>query len=332
MIADTGPSIVIQGIGSYAPERILTNDELSRQLDTSDEWIRPRTGIGARHIAAEGQQTSDLATEAARRALEDAGISEEEVDLIIVGTMSADLLCPATACLVQAKLGCRNVPAFDISAACSGFPYILEAGAAMLRSGSYRHVLVIGAEKMSGILDWQDRTTCILFGDAAGAVVLSRSETPGTGILDSLLGCDGSRPDILYTPAGGTARPASAETLAAREHYLHMEGREVFKLAVSVMEQCVRDILQRNQLEPKDIGCLIPHQANIRIIDHIAKKLSILPEQMHNNIDLYGNTSAASIPLALDEAVKAGKIKRGDYIVLVSFGAGLTWGASLLKW
>ena len=332
MTADKGPSIIIRGIGSYTPERIVTNDDLSKQLDTSDEWIRPRTGIGARHIAAEGQNTSDLAVEAAKRALEDAKLKPEDIDLLILGTMTPYLPCPATACLVQAKLGCRTIPAFDLSAACSGFPYILETGTAMLRSGNYKNVLVIGAEKMSSVVDWQDRTTCILFGDAAGAAVLSRSDEPNTGVLDSILGCDGSRPDILYTPAGGTARPASSETVAAREHYLHMEGREVFKLAVTIMEQATRDILSRNGLEPSDVGCLIPHQANIRIIDHIAKKLALKPEQMHNNIEHYGNTSAASIPLALDEAVRAGKIKQGDYVVLVSFGAGLTWAATLLKW
>ena len=328
----TEPSIIFKGVGSYAPEKILTNEELSRRVDTSDEWIRARTGIRERHIAADDQATSDLATEAAKAALENAGMSPKDLDLIIVATVTPDMPFPSTACFVQKKLGLRDIPAFDITAACSGFLYALEIAKGLLKSGAHRNILVIGAEKLSCITNWEDRTTCVLFGDGAGAVILGTDPEPGHGILESLMGADGSEYQILHLPAGGSARPASLETVKSGGHFLQMQGNQVFKLAVRAMEQSALTVLERRGLNASQIAWVIPHQANTRIIEAISQRLGIGMERFWVNLDSFGNTSAASIPIALDEACRAGSIKRDDYILFVSFGAGLTWASTLIKW
>lgn len=326
------PSVIISGIGFYTPSKVLTNDELSTFVDTSDEWIRTRSGIRERRIAAPDEGTSDMGVAAAKAALADAGLKAEDVDLLIVGTMTPDLTFPSTACLIQHKLGLRTVPALDVAAACSGFLYTLDVAASMLRGGNYRTALVIGAEKMSSMLNWNDRTTCVLFGDGAGACVLRTTDRPGVGLLDSNLGADGSNPSLLYMPAGGSSCPASVESVKAGLHYLKMNGREVFKLAVKGMETASLQVLRRQGLSADDITCVIPHQANIRIIEALADRLGIGMDRFVINIDRYGNTSAASIPIALAEARAEGRIHSGDSILLAAFGAGLTWGASLIKW
>lgn len=328
----TGPSVIIRGIGVYAPERIMTNAEISEIVDTSDEWIRARTGIRERRIAAEGEQTSDMAVVAARRAMDDAGVGADEIDLLIVATMTPEMMFPATACLTQTKLGLPPIAAFDVSAACSGFIYGLEVGSRLLKAGAYRNALIIGAEKFSSILDWQDRTTCVLFGDGAGAVVLSKTDEPDVGVIGTHMAANGSEAKILNMPAGGSALPPSSQTIDARMHFLKMAGREVFKHAVKVMGQSAADILASHQLTPGDITCVIPHQANMRIIDSIATRMNLPLDRFLINVDRYGNTSAASIPLALEEARRTQRFSRGDYLLLVAFGAGLTWGSSLIKW
>lgn len=301
-------------------------------VDTSDEWIRSRTGISERRIAADGESTSDLAVEAARRAIADAGLAPEDIDLVIVATITPDMPFPSTACLVQKKLGLRKVPAFDIEAACSGFLYSLEIAGSMVRSGSVRHALVIGAEKLSSITNWEDRTTCVLFGDGAGAAVLSRSDEPGVGVLGSSLGADGTESEILYMPAGGSMRPASTETLANKEHFLRMQGNQVFKIAVRAMEQSALGILQEHGLSSADIACVIPHQANTRIIEALSQRLGVGMDRFKVNLDRFGNTSAASIPIAMDEAYRENRFRNGDHLLLVAFGAGLTWASTLIKW
>ncbi len=330
MPADT-LSVTIQGIGAYVPAQVVTNAELSKTVDTSDEWIRTRSGIRERHIAPPEQATSDLAVEAANAAMEDAGIGPQDVDLIIVATMSPDMAFPSTACLVQNKIGAGHVAAFDITAACSGFLYALETGTRMMQSGNYRHALIIGAEKMSSLMDWEDRGTCVLFGDGAGAVVLGTSDQPGVGVIDSILRADGERPTLLYMPAGGSARPASAETVANREHFLKMNGKEIFKVAVRDMGKVALDLLEKVGLSPDEVACFIPHQANIRIIESMVARMGVPMDKFLVNIDQFGNTSAASIPLALEQARRTGKVKAGDYVLMAAFGAGLTWGASLVK-
>lgn len=324
--------MVIAGMGTYVPDRVVTNDDLTTMVDTSDEWIRSRSGIRERRIAASTETSSGMGAEAARRALADAGLQVSDIDLVIVGTMTPDMPFPATACLVQAELGLENIPAFDISAACSGFLYILEVGFCMLKSGPYRNILLIGSEKMSSIMDWTDRSTCVLFGDAAGAVILSRSEQENVGIIDNILHANGQTPSLLHMPAGGCAVPASADSLAQRGHHLKMNGKEIFKVAVREMANVTIEILARNALSAGDIACVVPHQANIRIIESLAKRLELPMDRFLINIDRFGNTSAASIPLALQEARIQGRFAPGDYILLASFGAGLTWGASILKW
>lgn len=326
------PSIIIAGIGAYIPNKRLTNDDLARQMDTSDEWIASRTGIRERRIAAKDEQTSDMGVKAAQAALDDAGLTAGDVDLLIVGTMTPDMPFPSTACLIQNKLGCRTIPSFDLAAACTGFLYLIEVATQMLRSGNYRHALIIGAEKLSSILDWEDRSTCVLFGDGAGACVLSRTDALNTGILDTRLGADGSNPSLLHMPSGGTASPASAATLANRQHYLKMNGREIFKQAVRAMGNTTQEMLAAHKLDPDQIACVVPHQANIRIIEALAVRLAMPMDRFIINIDRYGNTSAASIPLALHEALTQKRIMPGDHVLLVAFGAGLTWGATLLKW
>ncbi len=326
------PSIKVAGVGYYAPDRVLTNADLSEMVDTSDEWIRTRTGISERRLSSDDQCTSDLATEAARKAMASAGVAPEEIDVMIVASVTPDMPFPSTACITQAKLGLRTVPCFDVQAACSGFIYALEVASNLLRGGGYRTALVIGAETLSSITDWEDRATCVLFGDGSGAAVLQVSDQPGEGLRSIRLGADGRNPNLLYLPAGGSAKPASHATVDAREHYLKMNGKEVFKLAVRAMEQAARDILASQNLSPDDIALVIPHQANTRIIDALSARLEIPMERFFINLERYGNTSAASIPIALGEAAEMGRLQAGQNILLVGFGAGLTWAAALIRW
>lgn len=323
--------VTIVGIGTALPEKILTNDDLTKMVDTSDDWIKSRTGICQRRIVDENTATSDLCVVAAERALEDAGISAEELDLIIVATYTPDMLIPATACLVQDRIGAKNAGAFDLSAGCSGFLYGLATGSQFIASGTYETVMVIGADTVSKILDWEDRSTCVLFGDGAGAVVL-KSSPVNTGILSIYLGSDGSGAELLHLPAGGSRLPASQETIKSRQHYMRMNGKEVFKFAVKVMGEAALKALDKCGLTKEDIDFLVPHQANYRIIEAAIKRLNLTPEKVYVNLDRYGNTSGASVPVALYEALKEGKIKRGDIVVLVAFGGGLSWGASVIKW
>lgn len=324
-------AVKIKGIGSYVPEKILTNDDLSKIVDTTDEWIVTRTGMRERHIADEHETTSDMCYHAALKAIEDAKIYKSEIDIIIVGTVTPDMMFPSTAALVQAKLGIKNVPCFDYEAGCSGFQYGMEIAHSMLKTGRYKKALFICGDKLSCITDWEDRSTCVLFGDGAGALVLSAETEGNDTLVDSLIGADGEYGNILYLPAGGSAAPASEETVKNRQHYIHMAGKEVFKIAVRGMCDCSTTILERNNLSIDDIACIIPHQANMRIIEALADKLGVSLEKCIVTLDKYGNTSAASIPIALDYAYRHGKIKQGDLILSVSFGAGLTWGASLLR-
>jgi 3-oxoacyl-[acyl-carrier-protein] synthase-3 len=325
-------SVIITGTGSYTPAKVLTNDDMSKIVDTSDEWIRTRSGISERCFAAEGEATSDMAAAAAEKAISASGIDRRDIDLIIVATMTPDMPFPSTACILQSKLGLGNITAFDIQAACSGFIYALNTGSNMLRSGAYKKALIIGAEKMSSILDFEDRTTCVLFGDAASAIILEASGTPNVGVLGSITGSDGSDPSLLHQPAGGSTIPSSQESVDARQHFIKMNGKEIFKQAVRVMGQVSNDILDQYSLMSDQIDLVIPHQANMRIIESLAKRMKLPMEKFHNNLDRFGNTSAASIGLALDEAYRKGRIQSGDLILLVAFGAGLTWGASLIKW
>jgi len=321
----------IIGIGSYAPEKIVTNKDLEKIVETSDEWIFSRTGIKQRHIVEPGVATSSLAALAAERALLDAGVTADEIDLIIVATATPDMLFPSTACLVQDKIKAGKAAAFDLSAGCSGFAYGLVTGSQFIKAGLYKKILVIGAETLSTILDWNDRNTCVLFGDGAGAVVLG--EVPaGYGILGVELGADGSGGDLLKMPAGGSRIPATNESIGQRLHYLQMSGNDVFKFAVKVMGEAAVKALDNSGLSHTDVDCLIPHQANIRIIQSAAKRLKLSMEKVVINVDNYGNTSAASIPLAMDEAMKNGRLKNDDIVVLVGFGAGLTWASCVIKW
>ncbi|HEY1791897.1 MAG TPA: beta-ketoacyl-ACP synthase III [Opitutaceae bacterium] len=327
------PGTIILGTGSYAPERILSNDDLAKMVDTSDEWIRARSGIRERRIAAPGEATSDMAVRAAQRALDDAGLKPADIDLLLVATLTPDMPMPSAACLVQHKLGVPTTAAcFDLNAACSGFIYALDTACALVASGRYRKALVIGAEKLSSVVDWQDRGTCLLFGDGAGAAVIGLGTVPGKGLVGTRLGALGEDTELLNIPAGGSLNPTSAETVARGDHYIKMKGKEVFKLAVRVMEEAARDILEQHGIAANQIGLVIPHQANLRIIDAIAQYLELPVERFFVNVDRYGNTSAASIPIALDEARKAGRIAEGDLTLLVAFGAGLTYGSALIRW
>jgi len=326
--------IAILGTGAYAPARVVTNDDLARTgLDTSDEWIRTRTGISSRHIAAHGEAASDLATRAAQTALADAGLAPADIDLIIVATLTPDMPMPATATLVQQKLGARNaIPSFDLNAACTGFLYALDTAWGMVASGRYRRALVIGAEKLSAITDWQDRNTCVLFGDGAGAAVIGAAPTENSpAILGVRLYCN-AETDILRIPVGGSLRPHTADSFAQRQHYIQMKGREVFKIAVREMERTAREILEQHGLTVHQIDCFIPHQANQRIIEAVAKNLELPLDRIYMNLDRYGNTSAASIPMALDEARRAGRVRPGGLTLMAAFGAGLTYGAALVRW
>ena len=326
-----GRACSITGVGSYVPAKILTNADLEKMVETSDEWIITRTGIKERRQAAKDEFTSDMAAHAARRAMKMAGVTADQVDLIIVATITPDMPFPATACLVQQKIGARQAAAFDVEAACSGFIYALEIGQQFIMSRTYDTVLVIGAEKLSSITDWTDRNTCVLFGDGAGAAIL-QSRTGSHGLLTVVMGVDGTKSNLIHMPAGGSRCPASAASVAARLHYLRMDGRETFKNAIQAMQQAAEEALRRSELDISKIKCVIPHQANRRIIDAVGERLGATPEQLFINLDKYGNTSAASVAIALDEAVTSGKIQRGDLILLVVFGSGLTWGAAVIEW
>jgi len=320
----------IAATGSVLPERVVPNSYFESLVDTSDEWIRQRTGIRERHFAADGETTSDLAAAAARRALEGAGTSAEQVDLIVVATLSPDTPIPATAVHVQRKLGI-GAPAFDVNAACAGFSYAMSTGTALVEAGSADTVLVIGAEVLSRFLDFTDRTVCILFGDGAGAVVLKPSDDPG--VIDSVLGADGTTSESLFIPAGGSRMPASLETVAAHDHSIRMpRGREVFHRAVTEMAASCRELLEKNGFRPDEVDLLVPHQANARIMNAVAERLDVRPEAVVSDVETVGNTSAASIPLALDRAWRAGRISPGGLVLLTSFGAGLSWGATLVRW
>lgn len=326
-----GRTCSIVGVGSYVPERILTNAELERLVETSNEWILTRTGIRERRIAASHEATSDMAAQAALRAMANAHVTPEQIDLIIVATVTPDMPFPSTACLVQEKIGARRSAAFDVEAACSGFIYGLEIGQQFIMSRTYDTVLVIGAEKLSSIVDWKDRNTCVLFGDGAGAAILQNR--PGShGLLTAFMGADGSKGSVLCVPAGGSRCPASPASLAQGLHFLRMDGKETFKYAVQAMQAAAEEVLRRCDLEISQITCIIPHQANRRIVDAVGERLKAKPEQLFVNLDRYGNTSAASVAIALDEAVQAGRIKPGDLVLLVVFGAGFTWGAAVIEW
>ncbi|MFB3879983.1 MAG: beta-ketoacyl-ACP synthase III [Armatimonadota bacterium] len=316
--------------GSYAPPRVLTNLDLEKMVETSDEWIRTRTGIVERRIAEADIATSDLAYLAAQAALDSAGLAAEELDLVMVATVTPDMFFPCTAALVQGKLG-PTMAAFDILVGCTGFVYGLAVAREMVASGAYDHILVCGADTLSRIVDWEDRSTCVLFGDAAGAVVVAPVEQ-GRGILSYSLGNDAANADCLKIPGGGSRMPASPETVSGRMHYLQMNGPEVFKFAVRVMAESSEEVVQRAGLQMADISLVIPHQANMRIIDAAAKRFNLPGERFARNVEQYGNTSAATIPLALDEAVRAGKVNRGDHILLSSFGAGLNWASMVMRW
>jgi 3-oxoacyl-[acyl-carrier-protein] synthase III len=326
-----GRSVSITGVGAYVPAKVLTNFELAAMVDTNDEWITSRTGIKERRIAAKDEFTSDLAAKAAQRAMKAAGVTGDQIDLIIVATITPDMVFPSTACLVQQKIGAYRAAAFDLEAACSGFIYGLEIGQQFIMSRTYDTVLVIGAEKLSSIVDWQDRNTCVLFGDGAGAAVL-QNRAHSHGLLTAVMGADGSKAELLHMPGGGSRCPATAQSVVSRLHYLRMEGKETFKHAVQAMISAVREALRRCDLEINKIKCIIPHQANRRIIDAVGERLGARPDQLFVNLDRYGNTSAASVAIALDEAVSSGRIHRGDLILLVVFGAGLTWGAAVIEW
>ncbi|MHB1651072.1 MAG: beta-ketoacyl-ACP synthase III [Desulfitobacteriaceae bacterium] len=324
-------SVGIVGTGSYVPEDVLTNADLEKIVDTNDEWITSRTGIKERHIAKKEVPVSELCYQAALRALADAKVSPEELDLVIVMTVTADYVFPATACLVADRLGARGVAAFDLEAGCSGFLYGAATASQFIATGMYRTALIIGAETLSKLLNWEDRSTCILFGDGAGAAVLQRVDE-GYGFLSFELGADGSGGKLLILPGGGSANPSTAESVNTKLHTIHMAGSEVFKFAVRIMGETAVRVLEKAGLTKEDVDLLVPHQANLRIVDSAVKRLGISPERVVVNLDRYGNMSAASIPVALDEAVKNGRISYGDVIVMVGFGAGLTWGGAVLKW
>ena len=322
----------ISAVGAYVPPRLLTNADLEKLVATNDAWITERTGIRERHIVDKGVATSDLAVEAARKCLTARGINASELEVIIVATVTPDMLFPATACLVQDKLGAKGAWGFDLSAACSGFPYALQVGAKLVESGAHKKVMVIGADVMSSIIDYTDRTTCIIFGDGAGAVLLEPCEENEIGMIDYWHEIDGSGAVSLNMPAGGSLLPASAETVANKQHFVHQEGQAVYKFAVRKMAEAAETVLARNGLTGTDLGCFIPHQANKRIILSTAERLGLNESSVIINIDRFGNTTAATIPLAMNTAMEEGRIKKGDLVLLASVGAGFTVGATLLRW
>ena len=324
------PTVMILGSGHAVPERILSNKDLEAMVNTSDQWIVERTGIRQRHIAAPGAALSDLAAAAATAALSDAGLNATDIDLIVLGTVSGDMKFPATACFVQEKIGAHGAVAFDISAACSGFLYSLQVAAGLMHGGTYRHALVIGGEILSALVDWKDRDTCVLFGDGAGAVVLGPSRQ-GRGLLGCCMTTDGRHTQLLHSPGGGSLHPPSDASLAAGLHFIRMEGREVFRHAVLSMEQALQKALLQAGVEVQQLDLLIPHQANLRIIEAVGKRFDFPAERTFVNVDRFGNTSAASIPIALDQARRSGRIKPGDLVGLVTFGAGFTAAAAVVR-
>ena len=323
---------VILGTGAAVPKKVLTNQELESMVETSDEWIATRTGIKSRYIAEDGETTSTLATEAARRSLEMAGVKPEEVDMIVVGTTSPDMIMPNTGALVQKHLGAVNAFGFDVYAACSGFVYALTIADKFVKESPEKKVLAIGSELLSRITDWQDRNTCVLFGDAAGAVLVSGSNDGDRGILSTHLHSDGCLWELLHIPGGGCIYPPSAEMAEKRDYCIRMNGNEVYKHAVRSLTDVAREAISTNNLKPEDVDLFIPHQANIRIMKKVAERLEIQEDRVYMNIERYGNTSSASIPVALDEANRSGRLKRGDLILLDAFGGGFTWGAIMIRW
>jgi 3-oxoacyl-[acyl-carrier-protein] synthase-3 len=321
----------IVGMGSYAPEKLLTNFDLEKIVDTSDEWIRERTGIERRHILGDDKATSDTASEAARRAMEDAGVGPEDIDVMIVGTATPDMFFPSTACLVQKNLGLSKAAAFDVSAACCGFLFSLTIAKSFIESGAFETCIVIGADTLTRIVDWEDRGTCVLFGDGAGAAVVGRVGE-GKGIIDVYIGSDGRLSDLLKQPAGGTRMPATEETVRNKLHCIQMQGNTVFRHAVKAMGDAAVKTLSNAGYDGEDLDLLIPHQANLRIVKATARRIHIPMEKVFVNLQEYGNTSAASIPLALDDARRQGVLKEGMLVNLVAFGGGLTWGSILMRW
>jgi 3-oxoacyl-[acyl-carrier-protein] synthase III len=322
----------ISALGTYVPPRILSNADLSKMVDTSDDWIMQRLGIRERHLVEPGMATSDMAVEAARRCLEKRGVPASEVEVVIVATVTPDMLFPATACLVQDKLGAHGAWGFDLSAACSGFLYGLQVGAKLVESGAHSKVLVVGADTMSSIIDYTDRTTCVIFGDGAGAVLIEPAAEGEVGLIDYAHEIDGSGAASLNMPAGGSRQPASNETIAGRMHYVHQDGQAVYKYAVRKMVEISTKLLNTNKVDSTDVGCLIPHQANRRIILSTAERLGLPLEKVIINIDSFGNTTAATIPLAMQTALDSERLHKGDLVLLASVGAGFTAGACLLRW
>jgi 3-oxoacyl-[acyl-carrier-protein] synthase III len=324
-------NVSIVGIGSYLPEHVLTNADLEKMVDTTDEWIVTRTGIKERRIAAETESASDLGAKAALCALTDAGVSPEQVDMIIVATISKDMVFPNTGCFIQKMIGAKNASCFDIEAACSGFLFAVETARQFIAGGAIKTALVVGTEKLSCFTDWEDRGTCVLFGDGAGAVVLQSKET-GRGVIDTIMKSDGNLTDLLCIPGGGSKNPTSLKTIEQKMHFMKMSGNQVFKHAVRCMYDTGVELLNRNGLTIKDIACVIPHQANIRILSAIAEKLgTTMEEKFFINLDKVGNISGASVPVALDEAMKCGRVKKGDLVMFVVFGGGFTWGAMIVE-
>ncbi|MEK6559466.1 MAG: beta-ketoacyl-ACP synthase III [Planctomycetota bacterium] len=323
--------VSITGIGSYLPRKILTNYDLEKMIDTTNDWIIQRTGIKERRIIENGVTTSDLATKASLKAMKDAKVSPKDLDMIITSTITPDHFFPSTSCYIQQKIGATRASAFDILAACAGFIYAISIGQSFVSSGAAKTVLVVGAECLSKITDYKDRTTCVLFGDGAGAVILQKSEKKHQ-ILYTNLAADGSQADVLIMPGGGARNPASLESVQKRMHYIQFKGKEVFKLAINNITKLIIETAKKNNLKPKDIDLIIPHQSNLRIIEATMQKLGLPMEKAFVNIDKYGNTSSASIPIAIDEARKAGRLRKGNIVMLVAFGGGLTWGSSLIRW
>jgi 3-oxoacyl-[acyl-carrier-protein] synthase-3 len=321
----------ILSTGSYLPEKVLSNYDLEKMVDTSDDWITERTGIKERRIAAPEETASALSYHAAKNAIKSAGIKAREIDLIVVATVTGDMPMPSTACFLQKRLGAKNAAAFDINAACSGFVYALSVADKFIKSGDSKRALVIGVEVFSKFIDWEDRSTCVLFGDGAGAVVLAPTDED-RGIISVELYSDGVMNDLITVPGGGSKEPPSKETLENRRHFVKMKGNETFKVAVKTLEKLVVDTLKKNKVKASELALLIPHQANLRIIQATAKRLKLPMDRVFLNLEKYGNTSAASIPIALDEAVRTRRVREGDYILLEAFGGGLTWGAALVKW
>jgi len=329
--AKAGRTVSIVGTGSYVPERVLTNAELSKSVDTTDEWITSRTGIKTRRIAGPDEHTSDMAARAALAAMEQANVTPEEIDLILLATASPDMIFPATACFVQTKIGAVNAACLDVSAACAGFLFAVEIGQQFITSHTYDTVLVIGAEKLSSITNWTDRNTCVLFGDGAGAAILQHRGS-AHGVISTHIGSNGEHTDILWMPGGGCRTPITAENANQHLQTIHMSGKDVYKQAVVSMLDASNKALEKAGLKIEDIACVIPHQANIRIIEAIADRMKIPIERFFINVDRYGNTSAAAVAIALDEANRSGRLKAGDYILMVVFGGGLTWASTVIEW